>query len=90
MSEQTAEEIADEILCMGKTCREFYVGKIIFSGLVVRRGIWEAEVKRRAINSLLKSHCREEGYIFIEHDNIKLNDIENKPRDKVRLLERYY
>ena len=87
VTDQSAEDIANELLDMGGTCREFSVGKIIFSGITRRRSGWEGEIKRREINSLLRSGCLERGYVFIDNDNISLNDIENKPRDKVHLLE---
>ena len=84
---QTTEEIVDSIIVMGETCKEFGVNKIIFSGLIVRRNGTRVEGKRRAINSHLKTLCQERGYIFVDNENITINDIENKPRDKVHLLE---
>ena len=73
---------------MGDTCEEFNVGRIIFSGITGRRCSREGEIKRREINSLLRSGCVERGYCFINNDeNIVLSDIENKPYDKVHLLE---
>ena len=88
ISEQSAEDIASDILRMGDTCEEFHVGRIVFSGITVRRCSWEGEIKRREINSLLRSGCVNRGYCFINNDdNIVLSDIEDKPYDKVHLLE---
>ena len=47
----------------------------------------DVETRRREINSLLRSRCMEQGYIFVDNDNIDLRDIQNKPHDKVHLLE---
>ena len=87
LADQSAESIADELISMGDSCKEFGVTKIVFCGITVRRNGWEVETKRREINSLLRSRCIEKGYVFIENDNIVIDDIENKPRDKVHLLE---
>ena len=72
---------------MGETCIEFGVGKIIFSGITIRRNGDEVEGKRREVNSLLKTLCEERGFIYINNENITIYDVENKPRDKVHLLE---
>ena len=45
------------------------------------------ERKWNEINSYLKRVCMERGYQFIDNDNISIDEIENKPRDKVHLLE---
>ena len=66
---------------MGDTCLEF---NYFFT---VRRSCWAGEIKGREINSLLRSGCIERGFIYINNDNILLSDIQNKPRDKVHLLE---
>ena len=58
-----------------------------FSGITISLSCREGEDKRRKINSLLRSGCMEGGYVFIDNDNISLDDIENKPWDKVHLLE---
>ena len=87
LSDQTARDIAKKVLDMGESCREFGVYDISFSGITIRRNGWEGEVKRREINPLLRSGCRERGYTYIGNENISVSDIENKPRDKVHLLE---
>ena len=77
----------EELICMGDSCIEFGVGKIGFSSITVRRNGRDVETRRREINSLLRSRCMEKGYIFVDNDNIDLRDIQNKPHDKVHLLE---
>ena len=87
VSSESAGDIVAELLDMGQTSREFGIERIIFSGITIRRSCREGEAKRKEINSLLRSGCMEGGYVFIDNDNILLDDIENKPRDKVHLLE---
>ena len=73
---------------MGKICKEFGVRKIILSGITVRNNGWEVEARRREVNFLLRLGSQKRGFIFVSNDNIVKVDIENKPRDKVHLLER--
>ncbi len=54
VSRQSGEDIANELLDMGKTCREFGVEKILFSGITIRRSGREGEIKRKEINSILR------------------------------------
>ncbi len=85
--EQTVDDIVHDIIRLGETCREFGVNKIAFSGLVIRRNGVNVELKRRDVNARLQTLCHQKGYIFIDNDNVIIGDIENKPHDKVHLLE---
>ena len=87
VSDQSVDDIVKDIIDMGDSCREFGVGKIAFSGITMRRNGGVIEGKRREINSHLKTLCYERGYVFIDNDNVTIYDVENKPRDKVHLLE---
>ncbi len=45
------------------------------------------ENKRNEINRIVRSLCDNQIIIYIDNDNIDISDVENKPWDKVHLLE---
>ena len=67
--ELSYQEIAEEILNMGLTCREKGVNNVVISGLICRKNkilskkIW-------SINNILRVKCQELGFYFVNNQNI--------------------
>ena len=81
---RNAEKIADEVINIGLTAKEFGVENIIISGLIMRRNGVGPDQKRRAVNDILKTKCILNNFIYINNDVITLDDIDE---DRVHLLE---
>lgn len=69
---QKHDEIAQEIINAGYSCREHGINQIIISLLTVRRGF---EEKIKQVNTLLKDYCRAAHFYFVEHPNISLKHL---------------
>ena len=86
LGNQSAEEIANDIINIAVTCREHGVKHIIISGITRRWDVIMIERKRRAINNILDELCHlAHDMIYMDNDNLDINDIENKPWDHVHL-----
>ena len=69
---QNNEEIAEEILNIGLTCRENGVNRIIISGLCYRNSI-PLNRKINDINTILQNKCSEINFEFIDNQNIQVD-----------------
>ena len=86
MGKESAETIADDIYNVALTCRAHGVKKVIISGITMRWDGSRIEQKRKAINHILKESCDlADDFIYMDNDNIDLNDVENKKWDHVHL-----
>ena len=81
---RNAERVANEVINIGLSAKEFGVDNIIISGLIVRRNGVGPERKRREVNEILKTKCIFNNFIYINNDVITLDDIDE---DRVHLLE---
>ena len=70
--EQKPDEIAQEIINAGYSCRKHGINDIVISLLTVRRGF---EEKVNQVNTLLKDYCRAAHFYFVEHPNILLKHL---------------
>ena len=82
--EITDEELAQEVVGIGIQARDLGAANVIVSGIVVRRNGMFIERRRRNVNRLIEELCSKEGFIYVNNDNIRLEDIEEKG---VHLLE---
>ena len=82
--DQTPDKIANQVIDIGKTARSLGVDNIVITGLITRRNGIEIERKRRAVNTELSKKCFIHNFIFVNNDNIVLEDIFD---DRVHLEE---
>ena len=86
LSNQEPQDIADGIFKVALTCMDYGVRKVVISGIITRWNGIAIERKRREINDILKQLCDiSDEYLYMCNDNIVLDDIENKPWDRVHL-----
>ena len=69
-----ASDIADDILDIARNAKCNGVESIFVSGIIIRRGI-KYEQLRKEINLKLRLICSEEGFHFVSHDNILMEDL---------------
>lgn len=81
---RSAQQIANEVLSIGATAVELGVNNVIVSGIVKRKNGMELERKRRQVNELLSKLSLDNNFLYINNDNISLNDICD---DRVHLEE---
>ena len=81
---RSAQQIANEVLSIGATAVELGVNNVIVSGIVKRKNGMELERKRRQVNELLSKLSLDNNFLYINNDNITLNDICD---DRVHLEE---
>ena len=74
--------IADGIIDVGLNAINQGVKVIYINGLTKRKGMFYDKY-RRAINSLLADLCKRENVIYVDHDNIQIQDL----HDRVHLDE---
>ena len=72
---RSAEQIADEILSIGASARELGVETVIVTGLIIRKNGRDIDVKRREVNTHLRSKSANNHFQFITNNNISMNDI---------------
>ena len=83
--DKTAEQIADDLINIGHTAKSLGVADVIFSSLVIRKDGVAINHKRNAVNEILKDKVSFNNFIFIDNNDINLEDINDK--DKVHLYE---
>ena len=83
--EMTDEDLAKEVVKIGTNARELGAVKVIVSGIVVRRNGMNVERRRRNVNRIIEQLCEKENFVFVNNDNIQIEDIDEK--DRVHLLE---
>ena len=71
-TEQTADEIAQEIINTGYACKEKGINDVLISLLTTRRGYTE---KVRKVNRLLIDYCKAAHFFYIDHRNILLEHL---------------
>ena len=81
----TDEELAQSVVTIGINAKSLGAKKIIISGIIVRRNGMHVERRRRNVNRIIEELCQKENFVFVNNDNIRLEDIDEK--DKVHLLE---
>jgi len=81
----TDEELARDVVSIGTNAKNLGAQKIIISGIIVRRNGMHVERRRRNVNRIIEDLCMREGFVFVNNDNIRLEDIDEK--DRVHLLE---
>lgn len=69
---QTNDEIVEELINIGMTCRKFGVNHIFFSGLCHRSSSF-LNTKINAINSLLSNRCNDLNFNFIDNQSIHVD-----------------
>ena len=69
---QSTEELCNDIIQVGRKCRESGVENIFISSLPIRKHYVE---KVRSINTLLEKLCHKGGFIFICNKNINLDHL---------------
>ena len=82
-----AVELAHDIFNIGRSCDYYGVKRVIFSGITNRWDGKRIEEKRLEINRILRRLCENQGYTYIDNDNIDLNDVVNTRFDHVHLLD---
>jgi lysophospholipase L1-like esterase len=67
--QQTATEIANEIIRIGDTCKKYGVNDILISSLTIRKNF---SLRKRVaeINNILQEKCTERGYVYIDNSNV--------------------
>ena len=63
------EDIAKDIIEVGKICRTYGVTIIIISSVIIRRSPFMAK-RCKELNNILKGMCHEFNFNFIDNDNI--------------------
>ena len=63
--------IVDDILKIAALAKVYGAEKVIVSSLLIRRGYRNQSAVNR-INVLLSKQCREQGYSFLDHGNVKM------------------
>ena len=63
------ENIANDILDTAKLCENYGAQQILISGIITRKQGY-MDRRRDELNNLLKDMCYENGYTFIDNDNI--------------------
>ena len=71
----SSTQIADEVIDIGLTSRDLGVKQIVISGIITRNAGMEVEKRRKEVNSLLSILCKKHDFIYLENDNISLDDI---------------
>ena len=72
-------EVAENIIAIGRKCKDCGVKKIMISSITPRQYV---ERRRRATNNHLKDLCIEYGFTYIDNSNIKFSDL---CEDKIHL-----
>ena len=70
----TPEKIANEIGDMGILCRDYGINDIFISMMICRRSKFLND-KVKHVHFLLKLICEENGYFFIDKNNIDVRDL---------------
>ena len=81
--QQDEKEIAEEIINVGRKCRESGVNEIFISSITCQRNAFSSN-KIKLVNESLKDMCVREHFIYICHESIKQNHLY---RDGIHLLE---
>ena len=68
LANESDENIAEEIINIGKNCQRNYVEKVMISGIVKCSKINPSRI--RNVNKLLSEKCKLHDYIFIDNDRI--------------------
>ena len=79
------DTVAEDIIAAGLVCREFHVKKIYICSVLPRR-YTRYQVRRSTLNDILRELCKIFGFIFIENENISLQ--EHIHSDDVHLTKR--
>ena len=69
-------KITDDILEIGRICKEKQVEKVFISGIMANNDVLYNHVGM-VINDSLKLQCEQEGFIFIDQSYIKCKDLAN-------------
>ena len=72
---RSPEQIADDVIRIGKTARSFGVESIIVTGLIMRKNGRDIDTKRRKVNDLLQSKSSDNYFSYVNNNNISFNDI---------------
>ena len=72
---RSPEQIADDVIRIGKTARSFGVESVIVSGLIMRKNGRDIDTKRRRVNELLQSKSSSNNFSYVNNNNISFNDI---------------
>ena len=84
--EQSADEIAKDVIHIGQSCRDSGINNVYISLLTVREG-YEARINE--VNTLLKEYCRAAHFYYIDHSNIKLFHLSDGLHIKFNQIHRY-
>ena len=68
------EVIGNNILDIARGARDQGIHDVFVSGLIIRRGL-KNDGFRRLVNDYLKQCCQVEGFKYVSHGNIRLNDL---------------
>ena len=66
--------IGNNILDIARGARDQGIHDVFVSGLIIRRGL-KNEGFRRSSNDYMKQCCQVEGFRYVSHENIRLNDL---------------
>ena len=69
LRQNTVENIGNDIINIGKKCREFGVSKVIISSVLVKNNMKLTKFIRQ-LNDILRNLCSVNGFCFISNDNI--------------------
>ena len=70
---QPVEEIANHIIEAGLLCRKYNVEEIYVSSILPRKQFY-MQKRRDKLNKILSGLCDEHGFVFINNNNITLNE----------------
>ena len=71
---RSIDEIANDIMEAGDTCRRYGVRDIFVSSVVVRKQLY-AQRRCEELNACLRELCTSHGFIYIDNSNIKLEHL---------------
>ena len=83
--DKTPEQIADDLISIGRTAQSLGVKNVMYSSLIIRKDGVTLDRKRNNVNQALKDKCILNNFIFVCNRNICLEDITDF--DKVHLHE---
>ena len=83
--DKTPEQIADDLISIGRTAQSLGVKHVMYSSLIIRKDGVTLDRKRNNVNHALKDKCIFNNFIFVDNKDICLEDITDF--DKVHLNE---
>ena len=64
------EKIANDIIQIGVTCKAHGAEEIIISNVILRKSAFYLQKRRSSLNTLLSKLCRENGFKYLDNNNI--------------------